>query len=543
MDVTMKTAVIVGLSAVLMACGGGGSSPQTRLTTTPTATNPTSNEWQSGVFANESVFKDKCEVVRTGVDINGTPYPDAAGTGFEEKMWLRSWSNNTYLWYDEINDQNPDNFNTTLAYFNVLKTEQTTASGIAKDNFHFSQPTDEYLSFSQSGTVTGYGINWAFINNAPPRSLRVSTIESNSSAAQAGVQRGDELLRVNNIDFINSNQVDAINAALFPQDSGTETEFVFLRNDGTEVSVSLTSGDFDTSFVNNAKVIDTDTSRVGYFRFDGFQRPAQTPLIDTFQSFVDQNVTDLVLDLRYNGGGLLAMASQIGYMIAGPNQTNNRAFETQQFNDKHPNVDPVTGNTIRPTPFYGLEIDFDAGVLTDRELPNLGLSKVFVITTEDSCSASEALINSLRGIDLEVIQIGGKTCGKPYGFYPTDNCGNTYFTIQFQGVNDQGFGDYADGFRPSQSPQFADELPGCSVSDDFSKPLGDEEEAMLQTALFRLKEGSCPQVSAESTASKTTKKSAFAEEASKSLSVFDPRYRALLLENSINTPIQDKGNE
>jgi hypothetical protein len=58
----------------------------------------------------------------------------------------------------------------------------------------------------------------------------------------------------------------------------------------------------------------------------------------------------------------------------------------------------------------------------------------------------------LRGIDVEVVQIGSPTCGKPYGFYPTDNCGTTYFTIQFQGVNNKGFGDFADGFIPTSTP-------------------------------------------------------------------------------------------
>ena len=58
-----------------------------------------------------------------------------------------------------------------------------------------------------------------------------------------------------------------------------------------------------------------------------------------------------------------------------------------------------------------------------------------VLTGPDTCSASESVINGLRGVDVEVNLIGGPTCGKPYGFYPQDNCGTTYFAIQFQGVN------------------------------------------------------------------------------------------------------------
>ncbi|MDT0595060.1 S41 family peptidase [Glaciecola petra] len=533
----MRVLGIIGLTILLQACGGGGgNTTQNQTPTTPPVTPPSGSTWQSGVFASEDVFKNRCEVPRTGTDLNGNTFPDIQGTTFDEQMWLRSWSNDTYLWYSEITDQNPQGFSTSIEYFNVLKTEELTASGAAKDNFHFSQSTEEYESFAQSGSQTGYGINWSFIRNSPPRSLRVSTVEPNSSASDAGVLRGDTLLSINGVDFINGSDVDAINNGLFPENENTETEFVFERNDGTEVTLTLRSGNFEKSFVNNTKIIDTDAGRVGYFRFDGFQRPGQTPLIDTFQTFVNANVTQLVMDLRYNGGGLLAMASQLGYMIAGPNQTNNAIFESSRFNDKYTNTNPVTGDSLSPTPFYDREIDWDSSTFTNRQLPSVNLSRIYVITTDSSCSASEALINSLRGIDIEVIQIGGTTCGKPYGFYPTGNCGTTYFTIQFQGVNNKNFGDYADGFKPTVSPQFDDELPGCVASDDFNNPLGNEQEGMLSAALFRMTEGICPSSNDQVLSSFANTKKTSNEENDK-LSVFDARYRAIMLENSINTPI------
>ena len=73
-------------------------------------------------------------------------------------------------------------------------------------------------------------------------------------------------------------------------------------------------------------------------------------------------------------------------------------------------------------------------------LPSLNLSRVFILATGSTCSASEAIVNRLRGIDVEVVLIGDTTCGKPYGFYPTDNCGTTYFTVQFAGANAKGLG-------------------------------------------------------------------------------------------------------
>ena len=93
-----------------------------------------------------------------------------------------------------------------------------------------------------------------------------------------------------------------------------------------------------------------------------------------------------------------------------------------------------------------------------------------------------------------MVQIGGTTCGKPYGFYGLDNCGTTYFTIQFKGVNAKGFGDYPDGFSPiNLSGQGGVSIPGCSVDDDFSSFLGDENESMLSAALnYRSGAGVCP---------------------------------------------------
>ena len=94
-------------------------------------------------------------------------------------------------------------------------------------------------------------------------------------------------------------------------------------------------------------------------------------------------------------------------------------------------------------------------------------------------------MNGLRGVGVQVIQIGSTTCGKPYGFYPQDDCGTTYFSIQFQGVNAQGQGGYSDGFSPAnqQSGTIGVTLPGCSVADDFTHALGTANEGLLQVAL------------------------------------------------------------
>lgn len=526
------------VTSILTGCGGGSDGASGPVQTTYT---PLESSWEFGVFHPASQYKNKCKVVRSHLDINGNYYPDEQGTEDDEKLWLRSWSNETYLWYDEIADTNPVNFSSPQSYFRSLKTNQKTASGAHKDNFHFYQPTADFESFSQSGTKSGYGIDWTFLDTTPPRDIRVVTVDSNSSAGIEGVVRGDRLIRVNGEDVIYGHNVDFFNKAMFPSEDSSQYEFTFERIDGSEVTYTLISGVYEKSFVNNVSVINTSSGKVGYLRFDGFQSPAQEPLIQGIKTLADENVTDLVLDLRYNGGGLLAMSSQLAYMIAGPQKTADKTFETLQYNNRIPDTNPITGQVVKPTPFHTKAIDWSQFILTNRALPSLNLNRLFVLTTDETCSASEALINGLRGIDVEVIQIGGTTCGKPYGFIPTDNCGTTYYTIQFRGVNNKGFGDYADGFKPTGYPVYGDELPGCRVSDDFNHQLGDTNEEMLRTALERRRTGYCPlplSRSAEQVGSAQKR-----SDDQDALPLFDSRYRSILLENRIFVPIKDNRNE
>nr|WP_136250956.1 S41 family peptidase [Ningiella ruwaisensis] len=467
----------------IAACGGGSGGTSTPLQP------PVSQDiiWQPGIYPPSANFAAQCVTPRSGVDpFSGQPFPDQAGSALAEKMWLRSWTNETYLWYDEVPDNNPNDFSIS-AYFNQLKTNERTASGRLKDNFHFSEPTSEYRERTQAGTSSEYGIRWEFIANTAPRELIVRYTEPNSPAAQADIPRGASLKRIDGIDFVNttsSSEVDAINAALFPDEAGESHEFEFQLLDGSTLNANLTSAVIDLSPVQNVDIIDTEFSKIGYIQFNSFITPAQDALIDAFQAFVDNGVSELVLDLRYNGGGSLALSSQLAYMIAGPNQTNNAIFEQLVYNDKTPPEDPF--------PFYSQEIDYVNGRFLSNTLPSPEFTRVFILSTGSTCSASESLINGLRGIDVEVILIGDTTCGKPFGFLPTDNCGTTYFTIQFQGINEKGFGNFSDGFIPSLNPQFDDEVEGCFVDDDFSNALGSTDEALLSAALFYAEFDGCP---------------------------------------------------
>lgn len=472
---------------LLASCGGSSSDPAP--TPPPTSTQLT---WVSGQFEPYSKFAAFCSNPRTGTNpATGSPYPDQAGSVLHENHWLRSWSNDTYLWYSEIDDQNPASFSTPLAYFDVLKTDALTSSGAPKDRFHFTYDTEVYRQLVSSGASAGYGAKFVLIQSAPPRDIRIGYTEASSPANSAGLARGSEILEIDGVDAVNGTDTDTLNAGLFPSAAG-EVHTFKVRDLGSNTirDISMTSAVVTIDSVINETVIDQSGAKIGYMTFNTFSiNDAEKHLIDAFTDLQSQNVDDLVLDLRYNGGGYLAISSQLAYMIAGGSNTNGQIFETTVFNDKHPNTNPVTGDPLSPTPFYTTSLGFS--VSQGQALPTLNLNRVFVLSTSNTCSASEALINGLRGVNVEVILIGDTTCGKPYGFYATDNCGTTYFTIQFRGENNKAYGDYADGFTPSSSDNGQELVTGCTVADDFTHALADPQEALLANALNYRALGSC----------------------------------------------------
>jgi C-terminal processing protease CtpA/Prc len=464
---------------VLGACGGGGGGD---------GGNPGDDGWTAGVFMPSATFAGRCVNPRTGTS-------DLQGTLLDENNYLRSWSDETYLWYDEIVDQNPAQFDSTLAYFDELRTPAITSSGAPKDKFHFTFPTDEWLQLSQSGVSAGYGALWVLLSAAPPRQVVVAYTEPGSPATDPTVNlaRGAELVAVDGVPVVDGN-ANALNAGLFPAEAG-ETHSFTVRDLGQTNTreITMTSENVTATPVQNVKTVASPMGTVGYLLFNDHIATAETGLIDAVEQLSAANVAELVVDIRYNGGGFLAIASELAYMIAGNTATAGRTFELIQFNDKHPVTDPVTLEPIEPMPFFNTTLGPPFPEPPGQPLPALNLSRVFVLTGPDTCSASESIMNSLRGVDVEVIQIGSTTCGKPYGFYPTDNCGTTYFTIQFRGVNDKGFGEYTDGFSPENSAgAVGTPVPGCSVADDFTHALGDPLEGRFQSALAYIGNGSCP---------------------------------------------------
>ena len=466
---------------MLAGCGGGGGSPgvssATPVTTTPTT--PT-------ITASYTASQNMCAAPRSGIDpFTGKAYLDKQGSLTDERTFLRGWIDQYYLWYKEVPNVNPLNYSTAIDYFNALKTPLLTASGQPKDKYHFTYSTAEWNALSSQGVELGYGISWSRNTGTNiPRTWIASVVEPGSPSASAGLMRGDKLLTVDGYDFVNGSDqatVEKLNAGLFPE-KANEIHRLTLNRNGTVVDVTLTAVAVASAPVKNTKTIDTPTGKVGYLTFDSHNEVSERALIDSITTLKAAGVTDLVLDVRYNGGGLLYIASELAYMIAGSAQTSGKTFEKPLYNDRFAAQTPIP---FLPTA-YGFQ---PASVPAGTVLPTLNLKRVTLLTTGDTCSASESIINSLRGIDVEVNVIGGQTCGKPYAFTPVDNCGTTYFAIEFQGVNNKGFGDYSDGFTPT-----------CAVADDLKHAVGDTSEGLLAAALSYRATGVCPAASTSASA-------------------------------------------
>lgn len=459
-----RAMVAAAVFVALASCGGGGGSSAPPLVGAGAQSCSVNNPYRADATS-----------------------PTTLGNLGTEKTWLRDYVDHQYLWYSEVPNVNAsaaafsnesDVFTSLDNYFNALLTPARTDSDKLKDQFSFIYPTAAWDQLINSGSTVGYGIEWHFASPTPPRGIRVAYVHAGSTAFTNGIQRGDTLVLADNVsaDDNTPTGVGALNNALFPA-AGTSHGFRFSRA-GNPFDVTMTAGNVALNSVEQ-RVLSVNGQNVGYLLFNDHVLTAEQPLINAVQALKNANVTDLVLDLRYNGGGYLYIASELAYMIAGAAPTANKVFESTVFSDKRANENAATG-------FFNVACvpDVNFQCTSSAPLPTLNLSRVFVLTSGGTCSASEAIVNGLRGVNIDVHLIGGATCGKPYGFFGQDNCGISYFPIEFQGVNDKGFGDYADGFIPGGTGAGGNNVPGCAANDDLDHPLGDPAEGQLAAALF-----------------------------------------------------------
>lgn len=261
-----------------------------------------------------------------------------------------------------------------------------------------------------------------------------------------------------------------------PNASGASVSFVYRPADGSaNRNISLTAAPLVENPVPlTTTVLSPNGRRVGYVLFNSHVTGAQDKLIGALGTLASGGIQDLVLDMRYNGGGFLYTALSLASMVTGP-ANDGKVFEHLQFNSRRTAAEP--DNTYR---FSGRVPYSETVHAAGTAMPRLALPRVYMLTTESTCSASESVVNGLRGVDVEVVLVGGTTCGKPYGFTRQDNCGLSLFPIEFQGVNAKGYGDYANGMAAT-----------CPAADDFGHALGNPAEGMLGVALRHVDQGAC----------------------------------------------------
>lgn len=436
-----KISLALLLLLSIAGCGGGSGSP--------------------------GVCQGSAEICFPSVETTSAPAPGIpAGTttslanictDIGQKNWVRVHLDDVYLWYNEIVGVQPAAYSTTADYFYALLVK-------SRDRFSFTELQSVIEQYFQAGEDIGYGATFVNENGH----LRVAYTQPDSSAELQRVTRGVEIVGINGAAIATLSR-DAQIAALYPDKVGATNQFQVRDVGGTvDRTVQLSAAVITRAPVQNTRIIKLDNKKIGYLAFTDHIETAEAPLIAAFTQFQQGGVDDVVLDVRYNGGGYLYIASQVASMIGGA-QVENKVFEKLQFNARHPEKTNDPNNTFG---FFNVST-------SNKPLPQLGLKRVFVLTGPNTCSASESIINGLSP-HIQVITIGGSTCGKPYGMEQKNNCAQAYFAIEFDGVNSAGQGGYVNGFAPS-----------CAVVDDLNHQLGDSGERLLAAALAYSKSGAC----------------------------------------------------
>jgi carboxyl-terminal processing protease len=355
-----------------------------------------------------------------------------------------------YYWNDEI----PENFNPDL-YKSPYEVMEALRSDF--DPWSYISTRQEFEAYYRDAKFIGYGFGSAFDDNGK---LRVSFIFNTSDMYLAGVRRSWILERVNGT-LIQPGGT-SINQLLGANEIGVSNVFLFIKPDGTQQEMTLQKKEVFMNTVLHTEVLQTGDKLVGYLAFKGFTDPSFDELDEAVAIFNAAGIDDLVLDMRYNGGGQTNVANYLASIIGG-NALTGLPFSKYMYNENQAAEYNFTDN------FFST---------TRKPAQTLGLDRLITIATRATASASEMVINGLMHY-MDVYIVGDDTYGKPMGmnawYY-----GNLYafVPVTFKIANAAGDGDYFNG------------LPANSkVVDDLSRLFGDPEESMLKEALNFIETG------------------------------------------------------
>jgi carboxyl-terminal processing protease len=371
------------------------------------------------------------------------------------------YTKDIYLWHDKI----PATFNARsyadpaaiMTAIRQYAIEPGFSSSVDRWSFAVNQQEWDNVS---SGVAGDFGLNVFFRQEGD---LRVRAVEKASPAGRAGVRRGWRITKINGSDNITTANANFIVQNVYQSSS---TSFTFQKPDGSTVNLSLNAAYYQEDPVLLDSVYSVNGKKIGYFVFNSFLGDT-TQIYNHFNRianrFTSEGVQDVVVDLRYNGGGYVTVAKKLANYLA-PASANGQVMMTQKYNNKY--------TSYNRTDNYS-------------KLGSLNLNRIFFIVSNGTASASELLINSLKPY-MDVVLLGpNKTHGKPVGYFPIP-VGNWYiFPVSFFTVNKNGEGNYYGGMSlNNQSADGLDKDWGDVAETSFGSAV-----SFITTGAFRTSSG------------------------------------------------------
>ena len=383
--------------------------------------------------------------------IVGTGAPAAAQTGsctvLEQNLYVRDVMSDIYLWRSELPALDPAQFDSPDAYLEAVRFRPL------DDSFSYitSRAASDALYSNSEYVGLGFSSTWR------GDEFVLSQVFPGSPASEAGLARGDRIVEIDGRTVADLIATGEIGGAFGPSEAGVAVHVVAVRG-SARIDAHMVKRPVIIPTVSHTTVIDVAGRRVGYIFFRNFVEPSRDALDEAFEELRLQGATELVLDLRYNGGGLVGVAQHLGGLIGGT-LTSGQVFAEYAHNDRN----QFRNRVLRfPTPESALRLD-----------------RLFVVTTRASASASELVINALRPF-IPVIAIGDRTYGKPVGQYLIPFCDKVLAPVSFSLRNADGQGDFFDGLQPT-----------CRAADDLDHAVGDPAESSLREALVFIGTGAC----------------------------------------------------
>lgn len=394
--------------------------------------------------------------------------------------------NQYYYWQDQVANLADSKAANPTAYAQFIQENSDPEAFFESLNHpddRFSWIVDNYVDLENTlaGIEASNGMEFLLTRQCSSCAAIVGVviyIEPNSDAEAKGVERGDIFSHVDGTLLTDSNYRDL----LFSDDLNYTIELAAVQNDGfvrTGESFALVKEEnFQTNPILVNKILDVGGAKVGYLMYNRFLNEFDEALNDVFGNFQSAGVNELVLDLRYNPGGSVQTCIYLASMITGSND--GTVFSKEQWNPKLMAYWEENNPSRLTDRFTG----FIAG---GTEINSLNLSRVYVLTSSRSASASELLINGLTP-HIEVIHIGDQTRGKNvgsitvYDYIDNEGTKNPDHTYAMQPIvlkiaNSENFSDYTDGLEPD-----------ITLKESFSNlgVLGDPNEPLLQRALSEI---------------------------------------------------------